>query len=225
VVGWAPVDEALPHDLAEAHMLYAAIRRRQFAACPEGHELARVLVEQVEYTLPGKVLDGFVASLMHHLLDDEVADLLALPATEDERPSGLRRESVAIHLGGDRALVTDRWMGVAAGRRRSRQRQQDGHVGADALARVEHDVATGLAREVAHLREPEAGAAVALAGVEGLEGPGGDLLGHASAGVVDDHARPRSGRHAPGREQITGPDLGVKHAPGAPRTAPRRRCT
>jgi hypothetical protein len=74
--------ELQPADMEECRALSDAIRRRHFRASPEGQEMTRALIETAEHVTPGNLFDGIAASLIRHILEDDVADLLAVPPAD-----------------------------------------------------------------------------------------------------------------------------------------------
>jgi hypothetical protein len=75
-------DALQPVDMEECKALSDAIRRRHFRASPEGQEMTRALLQTAAHVTPGNLFDGMAASLIRHILDDEVADLLAVPPAD-----------------------------------------------------------------------------------------------------------------------------------------------
>src|ERR1700761_4553906 len=75
-------DELLVHDAADATALVATIRRRQFAASPEGQEMTRALLNLMDQLTPVHRLDGTIPPLIRHLIGDETADLLLVPKSD-----------------------------------------------------------------------------------------------------------------------------------------------
>jgi hypothetical protein len=71
-------EDLIPVDVASAGALSAAIARRQFAACPEGAEMASALVQAMEYQLPGNLFDQLPAAFITYLLGSETAEKLGI---------------------------------------------------------------------------------------------------------------------------------------------------
>ena len=78
-------DEALPTSYADAGDMVAAIVRRQFAACPEGQMMTRALVQMLQHSLPGNLLDAAPELLMRYLLGDHEADMLGVSKSNWEK--------------------------------------------------------------------------------------------------------------------------------------------
>jgi hypothetical protein len=72
----------LPDDVEDCAALTAVIQRRHFRASPEGQELTRALIQMAEHVTPGDLFDGLAASLMRHILGEEIADMLAVPPAD-----------------------------------------------------------------------------------------------------------------------------------------------
>jgi squalene cyclase len=74
------IDPALlPRDEADGARLIEAMRRRHWAASPQGELLARSLVACMAEYLPGPGMDRLPCTLIRHLAGDACADLLAVP--------------------------------------------------------------------------------------------------------------------------------------------------
>ena len=78
-------DEALPASYADAGDMVAAIARRQFAACPEGQMMMRALVQMIQDSLPGNLLDAAPELLTRYLLGDRQADMLGVSPSNWEK--------------------------------------------------------------------------------------------------------------------------------------------
>lgn len=79
-------EDLMPHTEAEARALFAAIWRRLTEPCPEGQQLAKALVEYMQYSMPGTLFDGLPVSMMRFFLGDANAEVLALePADWTQR--------------------------------------------------------------------------------------------------------------------------------------------
>ncbi|HYO70968.1 MAG TPA: oxygenase MpaB family protein [Archangium sp.] len=77
------VDERLlPEGPTQARVLAEAMARRHLRASPEGQALLGALLGVLGQALPGGGLQGLWPSLMHHLLGRELADMLAVPASD-----------------------------------------------------------------------------------------------------------------------------------------------
>lgn len=74
--------DLLVHDVQDAIALAQRIQHRQAAVCPEGQALTRALLDMIEHLIPGDALDRVPSRLMHFLIGEEAARLLALPDTE-----------------------------------------------------------------------------------------------------------------------------------------------
>jgi hypothetical protein len=83
-------EELLVRDLPDATELVTAIRRRSFAASPEGAAMTAALLELLEDLSPLRQLDRFFPTLVRHLIGDETADLIDVPqaAVRDWRFTG-----------------------------------------------------------------------------------------------------------------------------------------
>lgn len=96
--------DLLPRSMAEARLLSETIRRRQHAPCEEGRELTRAMLRMMDGSFPW-TMTGFGATLMRHLLGDDTADLLAVPAStwSNEQLFALQqRLAVGIEAAADR---------------------------------------------------------------------------------------------------------------------------
>lgn len=71
-------DDMIPADIASAEAVSVAIARRQFAACPEGQQLTRSLVQSVQYQLPGNLFDLVPELLIRYFLGTEHAAMLGV---------------------------------------------------------------------------------------------------------------------------------------------------
>lgn len=80
VMGLEPA--ALPEDMADCAALAAVIQRRHFRACPEGQEHTRALIQMAEHVTPGDLFDGLAASLMRHILGDDICEMLKVPPAD-----------------------------------------------------------------------------------------------------------------------------------------------
>jgi hypothetical protein len=78
-------DNALPSGYADAAEMVAAIARRQFAASPEGQLMTRALVQMLQHSLPGNLMDAAPELLMRHLLGDRQADMLGVGRSNWEK--------------------------------------------------------------------------------------------------------------------------------------------
>jgi hypothetical protein len=72
----------LPEDVEDCVVLAEVIQRRHFRASPEGQELTRALIQMAEHVTPGDLFDGIAASLMRHILGEEIADMLKVPPAD-----------------------------------------------------------------------------------------------------------------------------------------------
>ncbi|HEX5749664.1 MAG TPA: oxygenase MpaB family protein [Archangium sp.] len=73
---------ALPEDIEDCAALAEAVQRRHFRASPEGQEMTRALIQMAEHVTPGNLFDGMAASLIRHILGEEVADMLKVPPAD-----------------------------------------------------------------------------------------------------------------------------------------------
>jgi len=71
-------DDMVPAGIQSAETLMQTIAARQYAACPEGQQLTRALMEMLQYHLPGNIFDPVPAALTRYLLGDAASDLLAV---------------------------------------------------------------------------------------------------------------------------------------------------
>ena len=69
--------DLLPENMAAAEDLVRRIQKRQYAACPEGQQMTDALVKMMQYYLPGSLLDGVPAAMIHYFLED-YADLIGV---------------------------------------------------------------------------------------------------------------------------------------------------
>jgi hypothetical protein len=90
------LDELLVRDVDDATALVAKIRQRHFAASPEGQDMTLALLNLLDEMTPFERFDKYVPALVRHLIDDDVADMLLVPASE-----------LTAHLG--RAQKLSRW--------------------------------------------------------------------------------------------------------------------
>jgi hypothetical protein len=72
----------LPDDVEDCAALAEVIQRRHFRASPEGQELTRALIQMAEHVTPGDLFDGIAASLMRHILGEEISDMLKVPPAD-----------------------------------------------------------------------------------------------------------------------------------------------
>lgn len=101
--------ELLTQDPADAGRLVAAIRRRQFAASPEGKEMTAALLALLDEMAVSHRASGYVPALVRHLIGDEAADLVDVPrgAPPDgalARLAGRTLRDVATHVEDSRLL-------------------------------------------------------------------------------------------------------------------------
>jgi hypothetical protein len=80
VMGLDPA--VLPEDMEDCAALAQAVQRRHFRASPEGQELTRALIQMAEHVTPGDLFDGLAASLMRHILGEEIAEMLKVPPAD-----------------------------------------------------------------------------------------------------------------------------------------------
>ncbi|HYO51517.1 oxygenase MpaB family protein [Archangium sp.] len=80
VMGLEPA--AIPEDMEDFAALAEVIQRRHFRASPEGQDLTRALIQMAEHVTPGDLFDGIAASLMRHILGEEIADMLKVPPAD-----------------------------------------------------------------------------------------------------------------------------------------------
>ena len=72
-------EELLVRDLPDAVELATTIRRRNFAASPEGAVMMAALLDLLEDLSPLRQVDRFFPTLIRHLIGDETADLIDVP--------------------------------------------------------------------------------------------------------------------------------------------------
>ncbi|KFA91891.1 hypothetical protein Q664_18825 [Archangium violaceum Cb vi76] len=72
----------LPEDIEDCAALAEVVQRRHFRASPEGQEMTRALIQMAEHVTPGNLFDGMAASLIRHILGEEVADMLKVPPAD-----------------------------------------------------------------------------------------------------------------------------------------------
>ncbi len=75
-------DELMVRDVDDAKALVDAIRRRQFAASPQGQELTKALLTLMDEVTPLRRFDDTIPPLIRRLIGDDVADLLLVPETQ-----------------------------------------------------------------------------------------------------------------------------------------------
>ncbi|WNG35027.1 DUF2236 domain-containing protein [Archangium violaceum] len=80
VLGLDPA--VLPEDMADCAALAERIQRRHFRASTEGQELTRALIQLAEHVTPGDLFDGMAASLMRHILGDDISEMLKVPPAD-----------------------------------------------------------------------------------------------------------------------------------------------
>ncbi|PTL80659.1 oxygenase MpaB family protein [Vitiosangium sp. GDMCC 1.1324] len=80
VMGLDPA--VIPEDMADCAALAEAVQRRHFRASLEGQELTRALIQMAEHVTPGDLFDGMAASLMRHILGEEIAEMLKVPPAD-----------------------------------------------------------------------------------------------------------------------------------------------
>lgn len=80
VLGLDP--EVIPEDMADCAALAERIHQRHFRASPEGQELTRALIQLAEHVTPGDLFDGMAASLMRHILGDDISEMLKVPTAD-----------------------------------------------------------------------------------------------------------------------------------------------
>ncbi|MDX1614680.1 MAG: oxygenase MpaB family protein [Candidatus Promineifilaceae bacterium] len=71
--------ELLPVDVDDAFHLATTIFNRQKGPSEAGRGLTTALLEFMEQQTPGRLFDGFPATIMRHAIDDDVADMLGVP--------------------------------------------------------------------------------------------------------------------------------------------------
>lgn len=77
------VEEALlPANVPEAHLLATTIFNRQKGTSEAGLELTGALLDFMDGQLPGRLLDGFPATLIRQSIDNDVANLLQVPRSD-----------------------------------------------------------------------------------------------------------------------------------------------
>jgi hypothetical protein len=75
-------EEILPANLAAADDLTGHITRRHWQSSVAGQELTKVLVEFMEYHIPGNLFDGLAATTIRYCSGDELSDMLAVPPAD-----------------------------------------------------------------------------------------------------------------------------------------------
>lgn len=71
--------EMLPENVADAEELMGVIRRRQFAPSEAGRAMTSALIEMLEDQVPGTIFKAMPATMIRHLLGDEVSDIIGAP--------------------------------------------------------------------------------------------------------------------------------------------------
>jgi hypothetical protein len=72
----------LPEDVEDCAALAEVVQRRHFRASREGQELTAALIQMAEHVTPGDLFDGMAASLIRHILGEEIADMLKVPPAD-----------------------------------------------------------------------------------------------------------------------------------------------
>lgn len=75
-------DAMLVRGIDDATALVAAIRRRHFMASPEGQQMTAALMDLLDEMTPFHKFDETVPPLIRHLVGDEIADMLKVPASD-----------------------------------------------------------------------------------------------------------------------------------------------
>ncbi|HKI43456.1 MAG: oxygenase MpaB family protein [Mycobacterium sp.] len=75
-------DELLVRGVDDATALVDAIKRRNFAASPEGQELTRALMDLMDELTPLHRFDDTIPPMIRHLIGNETADLLCVPKSD-----------------------------------------------------------------------------------------------------------------------------------------------
>ena len=80
IIGVNP--DLIPDDVTDGFDLAYTIFDRQRAGSEAGEELTKALLDFMQLQIPGKLLDGLPATIMRYCLDDDVADMLGIPASD-----------------------------------------------------------------------------------------------------------------------------------------------
>lgn len=75
-------EDLMARDLDDATEAVTAIRRRQFKASADGQYMTAKLIGLLEELTPAKRFDRYVPAIIRYLIDDDVADKLAVPPSE-----------------------------------------------------------------------------------------------------------------------------------------------
>lgn len=79
------LDKMLADDPTDADALLDAIKRRRFAASPEGQHMTRALLALLDQLTPTQTFDKTIPPLIRHLIGDKTADLLLVPPLHRRR--------------------------------------------------------------------------------------------------------------------------------------------
>jgi hypothetical protein len=74
-------EEFIPATLADAHALNDLLKQRHIGPSAEGRELTAHLIRYYQYHVPGEIFDGIVPALIRCVVEDEIADMMAVPTT------------------------------------------------------------------------------------------------------------------------------------------------
>lgn len=74
--------ELLPNDPRDAYDLAETIFQRQRGPSEAGTTLTKALMDFMQLQIPGKLFDGFPATIIRHAVDQDVADLLSVPQSD-----------------------------------------------------------------------------------------------------------------------------------------------
>ena len=74
--------ELLPTDPRDAYDLAETIFQRQRGPSEAGTTLTKALMDFMQLQIPGKLFDGFPATIIRHAVDQDVADMLAVPQSD-----------------------------------------------------------------------------------------------------------------------------------------------
>ncbi len=69
-------EDMMARDISDAELLARRIQERQCAACQEGRDMTKALLDMLKYVIPGDAFDHIPALLLRFQLGDKYADLL-----------------------------------------------------------------------------------------------------------------------------------------------------
>ena len=102
--------DLMAHDAADARAFGEIIVSRHFEPSPEGQDMLAALVVFLREATPGRVFNGFPATLIRYFMDDDKADLLAIPPSDWTKViiRALRLLNAVDHAAGSKVPVLGR---------------------------------------------------------------------------------------------------------------------